>query len=210
MITQRLKTIAVPLLAIAIVIGGILIAPALADAQNAYSAGTYGACEYNSCGITLGADATAVIDVTPSAGSTSCSVAKADVQVLTDSSTGYTLSITDSDTDTTLKNGGSGTIAATSGTAASPSTLTTNTWGYRVNSISGFGAGPTSPLASGAIPAVTFAALPSSAGTPDTIATQATPSNPSTITSVWYGVCVNASIPNGAYSDAVTYTVVVN
>lgn len=208
-ITQRTRTIALRVLAIAAVLGGVLITPAIVDAQSPYSAGAYGACEYNSCGITFGAQSSISIDVTPSSGTPLCSVASAEVQVATPSTTGYTLSMTDTDTNTSLVSGGNS-VPTKSGTSASPTAMTTNTWGYRVDSINGFGAGPTSVITNGSIPALTFAAIPASSATPDIIAATTGPADPYISTYVWYGLCANTSQPNGAYSDSVTYTVVVN
>jgi hypothetical protein len=212
MIAKNLRTFCIRLLAVVIAVGGILVVatPALVGAQSTYGSGTYGTCTYNACGITFGSDPTVNIDVTPAAGATTCSVGSGQVQVSTDSSTGYTLSMADTDTDTALENGGTGTIASAAGTSASPVALSANKWGYRVDSINGFGAGPTSAISNASIPAVNFAAIPSSAATPDTIATSTSAASPYVSTYVWFGLCADASQPNGAYSDSVTYTVVVN
>jgi len=207
---NQLKKVVLSVLVFALTIGGILVAPQFADAQSAYSSGSYGTCTYNSCGITLGADASVAANVTPAAGTTTCSVGKGEIQVTTQSSTGYTLTMTDSDTDTSLKNGTTGTISATSGTAASPTALTANKWGYRVDGINGFGAGPTSIVSNGAIPTLNFATIPASSAAPDIIATTTVAADPYTSTFVYFGVCANPTLPNGAYSDAVTYSVVVN
>lgn len=210
MIAHHIKLTLLHLLAVVIAVGGVIIAPSLADAQSSYGSGSYGTCTYNSCGITVGASPSVALDVTPTASGTSCSVASNQVQVTTDSSTGYTLSMTDSDTDTSLQNGSSGTIMSTSGTSASPSALSANKWGYRVDGVNGFGAGPTSAVSSSTIPTLNFAGIPSSSATPDTIATATTAADPAVSTNVWYGLCVNAATPNGAYADSVTYTAVVN
>jgi hypothetical protein len=209
--TKKIKSAIIRSLAVIVAVGGILVAPAIVNAAgDAYNEGTYGSCSYNSCGITYGTSPTVAIDVTPAAGVTTCSVNNGEIQVLTDSSTGYTISMTDTDTDTNLKNGGSGSIATTSGTSASPTALTANKWGYRVDGINGFGAGPTSTNSNGAIPSVNFAAIPASSATPDIIATTTTPADPYVSTYVWYGLCANSTPPSGAYSDSITYTVVVN
>jgi hypothetical protein len=211
MMTRNVKRAAIQLFIAIFAIGGVIVAPTFvhALAGSAYSAGTYGTCTYNACGITFGADANVNIGVTPVAGSTTCSVDRAEVQVSTDSSTGYTLSMTDTDTSTALTSSG-GSIATTSGTSAAPTALTANKWGYRVDSINGFGAGPTSAVSNSTIPTLNFAAIPSSSATPDTIATTTGPASPYISTYVWYGLCANATPPSGAYTDSVTYTVVVN
>jgi hypothetical protein len=195
---------------LAFIIGGLFITPSLVDAQSSYSAGTYGACEYNTCGITFGSGGTVTMNVTPTIGSTTCTTASDELQVMTDSSTGYTLSMTDTDTDTDLVNGTGVTIATTSATSASPAALSANEWGYRVDGIGAFGSGPTTGAANTAIPAVTFATIPSSAGTAATLATSNVAANPYVSTFVWYGLCVDTTPQSGAYSDSVTYTAVVN
>lgn len=209
--TKDVRAFCIRLLALVIAVGGIFVvaSPSFVDAQSTYSSGTYGSCTYDECGITYGADPTVAVDVTPAAGSTTCSVGRGEVQVATQSTTGYTLSMSDSDTNTSLQSGGNS-IPSTTGTATSPIALTANKWGYRVDSINGFGAGPTNTVSNGSIPAVTFAQIPSSAGSPDTIASTSVPADPYTSTYVWFGLCANATQPNGSYSDAVTYTVVVN
>ncbi|RWZ78632.1 MAG: hypothetical protein EOT05_02675 [Candidatus Microsaccharimonas sossegonensis] len=191
-------------------LGSLLIPPSVVTANDTYGSGSYGSCTYNSCGITFSADAAVSLNVTPAAGLTQCSVASATVQVQTDSSTGYTLSMTDTDTDTTLNDGGSGSIATTSGTSASPTALTAGKWGYRVDGINGFGAGPTSAVSSGAVPSLNFAAVPASNTTPDTIASSSVAANPAVSTNVWFGLCINATQRSGNYTDSVTYTAVVN
>lgn len=198
------------LFAVVIAVGGVIIAPSLVDAQSTYGSGTYGTCEYNSCGITVGSSPSVTLNVTPAAGSTKCSVASNEVQVTTDSSTGYTLSMGDTDTNTALSNGGAGTIASTTGTSTTPATLSANKWGYRVDGIGGFGAGPTSAVSSSTVPVLKFAGLPSSSAAPNTIATKASAADPYVSTFVWYGLCVNSATLSGAYSDSVTYTAVVN
>jgi len=203
------KAFILRIVAIAAIIGGIVATPAIVDAQSPYGAGTYGTCDYNACGITFGAQASVSVNVSPSSGATSCSVTNAEVQVATKSSTGYTLSMTNTDTNTSLMSGGNS-IPTKSGTSASPTAMTANTWGYRVDGINGFGAGPTSVVTNGTVPVLTFAAIPASSATPDIIATTTTPADPYISTYVWYGLCANASQPNGEYSDSVTYTVVVN
>ncbi|MDB5160388.1 MAG: exported protein of unknown function [Candidatus Saccharibacteria bacterium] len=173
-----------------------------------YSAGTYGSCQYGSCGISLTTSGSLSADVTPAVGSTRCTVNNDIVTVATNASTGYTVTLTDTDTTNTLV--GPTTIAASSATPASPAVLTANTWGYRVDSIAGFGAGPTSSVSSGAIPSETYAGVPISSGTPGTIRTTSVADTGAVNTSVWYGVCAGSSLPSGSYTDNVTYTAVIN
>ena len=117
------------------IIGGLLIAPSFASASN-YSAGLYGDCQYNTCGISLSSSSTVTLNVTPGS-SAVCTVAADELMVDTSSNSGYTITISDSDTTTAMTNGTGGSIPTVSGTAASPVTLTANTWGYRVDETSG-------------------------------------------------------------------------
>jgi hypothetical protein len=204
-LSRRLKTLIVVLAAIGVCASG---APAQAD--NTYGSGTYGSCTYNSCGISLTSGGNVSVNVTPAAGVT-CTLSSDTVSVLTDSSTGYTLQITDTDTTNDLTGAvHGGTIAAAAGTAASPLALTANTWGYRVDGMNGFGAGPTSAESNGAIPAATFAGLPLISGQPDTIASTTTAADPAITTTVWYGVCANTNLVTDTYIGSVTYTALVN
>lgn len=174
-----------------------------------YGEGSYGACDYSSCSISLSSDVTVAVDITPIGSTTTCTVASDHVSVGTGSSTGYTLSISSSDATNSLNGSNGGTIAATSGNPSSPSLLTSNKWGYRVDDIASFGSGPTSATSNTGVPTASFALLPLY-GSVDTIATISTlPSNPA-VTTVWYGVCADTTIPAGTYTIDVIYTAVVN
>jgi len=173
-----------------------------------YGSGNYGVCDYGSCTITLSSAATTNIDITPS-GTSKCSVQSNAVSVTTDSATGYSLTMTTSGTNTSMTYL-SNNLTASSGTAASPTALATNTWGWRVDGLSGFGAGPTSSLASGAVPSVTFAGVPASNGTPSQLALTSAAANPAVVTTVWYGACASPTAAAGTYTATVTYTAVTN
>ncbi len=87
--------------------------------------------------------------------------------------------------------------------------MSVNTWGYRVDGIGGFGAGPTSAQSSAAISgSIKFAAVPAT-GSPNTIKTT-TGTASSDTTSVWYGIAANTTQPNGTYTNSVTYTATAN
>lgn len=209
--SKNVRTTLLQLSAVVVAIAGALVlTPSLVNAQSAYGTGSYGTCTYNSCGITLGSSGTVSLNITPAGGTTKCTTASDQVQVTTDSSTGYTLTMSDVDTTTVLNNGSGGTIPSTTSTQASPSVLVANKWGYRVDSIAGFGAGPTSGGSNTGIPAVTFALIPSSSGAADTLAATSVAADPAVSTYVWYGACVNATTTAGTYSDSVVYTAVVN
>jgi hypothetical protein len=173
-----------------------------------YGSGNYGNCDYGSCTITLTSNGTVGVNVTPTA-TGKCTVQSDTASVTTDNTIGYTLTMTTSTTNNAMVNGGTN-LSAASGTAASPTTLAMNTWGYRVDGVSGFGAGPTSSQNSGTIPAVTFAGVPASNAAATAVASSSSAANPAVNTTVWYGVCANTTIPAGTYSTTVTYTAVTN
>jgi len=146
------------------------------------------------------------INATPTGGGVQ-TTASDTITVSTNDAAGYTLSLAETGASGNLVSG-SDTIAAVSGTKASPTALTANKWGYRVDSLGGFGAGPTSSGSNTAIGSVTYAAVPAS-GSPDTLkATSSTATNDTT--TVWYSVAVNTSQPSGTYTNSVTYTAVAN
>lgn len=146
------------------------------------------------------------IALTPTAGGV-VSSASDTVSVSTNNAAGYTLTLADTDTNTDLVNGAN-TITAHAGTQASPTALANNTWGYRIVSVGGFGAGAYSAETDNASSTSTWAGVPSSAA-PNTIKTTATTATADT-TTVWYGVRATTAKPNGVYTDTVTYTATTN
>ncbi|HXE10432.1 MAG TPA: hypothetical protein VN554_03340 [Verrucomicrobiae bacterium] len=142
------------------------------------------------------------VDVTPT-GSGAQTIASDTVTVSTNDPSGYTLTLAETGASTDLVSGGN-TIPHSSGSQASPTAMTANTWGYRVDGIGGFGAGPTSAQSSAAIGAIKFAAVPAT-GSPNTIKTTSGVASNDT-TSVWYGVAANTTQPFGTYTNSVTYT----
>lgn len=149
---------------------------------------------------------TVTANVTPT-GSGAQTIASDTITVSTNDSLGYTLQLADADATTTMTSG-SDTLAASTGTQTTPVAQSANTWGYRVDGVGGFGAGPTTGQSSGVIGALKFAGIPAS-GTPNTLKTTATTASNDT-TTVWYGVAANTSQPTGTYSDTVTYTCTAN
>lgn len=146
------------------------------------------------------------INATPSAGGVQ-TINNDVITVSTNDASGYTLQLAETSGSSSLVSGGNS-IVASAGTFASPIAQTVNTWGYRVDGVGGFGAGPTSGASSAAIGSIKFAAVPAT-GSPDTIKTTATTASNDT-TNVWYGVAVNTSTPTGTYTNSVTYTVTAN
>ncbi len=102
---------------------------------------------------------------------------------------------------------GANTIAASAGTTGTPIALANNTWGWRVDSLAGFGAGPGAVISNVAPSAITYAAMPLSAS-PFTIKTTAV--SGATSATVWYSARVNNTQPNGAYTTPVLYTITTN
>ena len=155
--------------------------------------------------ISISSNGTVSISVTPTAGGV-VSSASDTVTVSTNNTSGYALSLADADAVTNLVSGGNN-IAAHSGTHASPTALTGNSWGYAV-------AGGTfdssySPAESNNGSSTSkWAGMPAS-GSGDTIKTTGTTASGDT-TTVWYGVRATSAQPNGTYSDTVTYTATTN
>ncbi|HUD05336.1 MAG TPA: hypothetical protein VMR18_00230 [Candidatus Saccharimonadales bacterium] len=185
---------------------------AAAYSSGLYGSGAYGSCVYGgTCSITIGSSGAISLNVTPTT-SGQCTIESDVVSVLTDDANGYTLTLNDSNTNASLKNG-SASISTTSGTLASPVALTADTWGYRVDSLGSFGSGPTTSQSNtsiSSISSITFAAVQPSGGSPDTIADTSTAADPAQDTSAWYGVCADTSVSSGSYSTQVTYTAIAN
>lgn len=188
----------------------LIPAAALANTTDSstYGSGDYGNCDYGSCSITLSSGGAVNLDITPTQ-TGKCSVASDVVSVLTDSTSGYSVQLASSTTDTNLVNGAS-TIATSGGTAASPAILNPNAWGWRIDGYSGFGSGPTSAQSNITAPISSFAGVPASNVSPATIKTSASAANPAVNTTVWYGLCADTSVLNGTYTTQVTYTATTN
>lgn len=173
-----------------------------------YGSGSYGTCSYSTCSITISTSGTIALSATPTASGV-YTIASDTVTVGTDASTGYTLSMKDADTTTNLVSGPN-TIAASSGTPASPVALTLNTWGWRIDALAGFGNGPTTTQNSVANSTLTFAGAVASNQGAQTLRTKSSAANPAEATTVWFGVRVDTSKPSGTYTDQITYTAVTN
>lgn len=172
-----------------------------------YGRGTYGNCTYSEpCSISVATSGTVSLNATPGANSV-YSIAGDTVEVTTNSTGGYSLSLNmDSSTENTLV-GANDSIAASSGTLGSPVVLALNSWGFRIDGLASFGSGPTAPITSQPSSALTFAGVPLLAS-PATIKTTATSAPSGDITEIWYGVRADSALESGLYSGAVTYTAV--
>lgn len=173
-----------------------------------YGHGTYGGCQYGSCSISISSSGGVSLDVSP-ASSGKCTIQSDAVSVLTDNTEGYTLTATDASTDTSMHNG-SNTIPSSGASQASPSPLSVNHWGYRVDGLAGFGAGPTSAVSNHDPDTTSFAGMPASNATSDILAGSSSAANPAVTTTVWYGLCADTSVASGSYTTQITYSAVTN
>ncbi len=155
----------------------------------------------------LTTNGTVNVNVVPT-GSGAQTLASDTVTVSTNDSSGYALQLAETSGSSSLTSG-SNTIPGSSGTQTTPVIMANNTWGYRVDSLGGFGAGPTSVQSSTAVSGlIKFAAVPATAS-PNTLkTTSGTASNDTT--TVWYGVAADTTQPSGTYTNSVTYTATAN
>lgn len=185
-------------------ISAVLLSPIIASA--AVDSGTTTVNATISSTITIATNPTVSIALQP-AGSPVLTSVSDTVSVSTNSANGYNLKLSDGDTTLTLVSGGNS-IAAHTGVFATPTALATNSWGYRIVGQGGFTATAYSAETNATSSSSTWAGITSSAA-PVTIKTTAsTAANDPTV--VWYGVKVDATKPNGVYSDTVTYTATTN
>ncbi|HUD11020.1 MAG TPA: hypothetical protein VMS08_01295 [Candidatus Saccharimonadia bacterium] len=150
---------------------------------------------------------TVTLGVVPSAGGLQ-SIASDTVTGDTNDTSGLTITLAENSPSSTDMISGSNTIPTSSGTPAVPVLEASNTWGWRIDSLAGFGSGPTGAVSS-ASPSATlkFAAIPANAS-PYTIDTTAT--NGSASSTIWYGANVTTGQPTGVYSTTVLYTITLN
>ncbi len=128
------------------------------------------------------------------------------VTVNTNNATGYTLTLEDADASTTLTSGGNN-FTAHSGTFASPTALSSGTWGYALASAGGFDASYSTETSNGSSTSK-WAGVPAS-GSAVTIKTTGTSATNDT-TTVWWAAKADNTQPNGVYTDTVTYTATTN
>ncbi len=203
-VKQKAKVAAWALVAVA-----VATAPAAASAVANPASTTINATVNSVISITSGP--TVAISLTPTAGGV-VSSASDTVTVNSNNTTGYTLSLKDADTSANLVSGSNNITPFASTTT--PGALTTGTWGWAVASgtpgvgVAGFDASytaePSNPTST-----TKWAGVPISSGAASTIkSTSAVATNDAT--TVWYAAKVNASQPNGIYSDIVTYTATTN
>jgi hypothetical protein len=151
--------------------------------------------------LTVSSSSTVPISVTPT-GPGAVASANDTVTVDTNNSTGYDLTLQDSDTTYTMTGylaadgvtPNSDSLAKHTGTYGSPSALDANSWGWRVDSLGSFGAGGTT----------TYAGVPANGSAQNIKSTSSTAT--SDVTTVKYAVKVDTSKKSGIYKDTVTYT----
>jgi hypothetical protein len=158
----------------------------------------------------LSSSGTVNINVTPT-GAGVQTIAADTVTVSTNDSAGYTLKLGETSATVNLvgTSNPSNTIVPVGGSQAVPQAETANSWGYRVDSVGGFGAGPTSGAANAAISGTIKFAPVAATGSPDTIKTTAVTASNDT-TSVWYGIAANTTAVADTYTNSVTYTATAN
>lgn len=115
------------------------------------------------------------------------------VTVNTNSHNGYVLNLRATTTDRLVK--GTDFMGPTSGSWGVPATMSSNSWGYRIDGLGNFGAGTS-----------TYAAVTTAGQNLKTTSTTAV----NDVTSVLYGAQVTYSQPSGVYSGQVTYTATTN
>ena len=135
------------------------------------------------------------------------STASDTVTANTNDTAGFTVTLKENSATVNDMVSGGNSITNGTGTPAAPAALTNNHWGWRVDSLSGFGAGPGGVLSNAAPSALTYAGIPAN-GSPFTINTTATTGSAST--TVWYSARVSSAQPIGAYTTTVTYTITTN
>jgi len=190
----------------------------LAAAPFAASAGTSPASVSNTTTVT--ANITATISISPSTTPITLSLAPTSsavesatsgtYTVITNDTSGYTLSIVDADTNNALVSSSpSASFAAGGGTLFSaPALLTPNTWGFHLDTMGGSpGTGATE--SSVATPTtIKYDQVPTSTTGPMTILTGAENAPSGTATVVWYGAQANSTqvSSTSGYVDVITLT----
>lgn len=189
-----------PVLAAFAVLATPVLASAATTSQNTTINATIGST------ITMTTSGTVALGITPD-GNGQSSSASDTVTVSTNNALGYNLTLEDSDATTTLTDG-TNTLTAHAGTQAAPTTLANNTWGYRVDGVGGFLAGPTSAETNVDTLALLWAGVPAS-GPGNTLKNTSTTAT-NDVTTVWYGAKADTTKPNGVYTGTVTYTATTN
>lgn len=177
---------------------------AFAATSNTTITGTIGST------ITVSSGAAVSLDVAPDSSARYASRSNT-VTVTTNNTTGYdlTLETTSAARELHKSTAPAADINAHTGTNAAPTALVANSWGYRVDNIGGFGAGPTAATAGvggDVLDSTLWAGVPA-LNSPDTIATSTAPSaGGGDNVTVWYAMAADATKPSGNYTNTVLYT----
>ena len=173
---------------------GLVLVPAVANAANTTTVNAV-----VSSGISITTSGTVNLAITPTSAGSYTSASDT-VTVGTNNALGYNLKIKGA--TTTLASGGN-TLAAVSGTFASPSaSMGVNQWGYRVDGLGTFGAGPTTAQTNQASLSGSWAGVT----TADVQIKSTSSANASDTTTVFYGASADLSKPSGTYTNTITYT----
>lgn len=197
---SRLRALIASAISGVLIIGAPIAASAASDTATTTINATVGSV------ISISSGPTVAISLTPTSGGVVTSASNT-VTVSTNNTAGYTLTLANSDATRNLVSGGN-TITPHAGTQASPTALATNTWGYRVVGVGGFGATAYSAESNNGSSTSTWAGVPAT-GSANTLKTTATTAS-GDATTVWYGVKADSTKPGGSYTDTVTYTAITN
>lgn len=188
---------------------GIVLAPAMAGAVSNTANTTVSATVSDTISISTGS--TVSFSITPTGGGVVSSSSDT-VTVSTNKNAGYNLTVADADATTTLVSGGD-TFTASSGTKATPVTLTAGTWGFAVATgttgigTNGFDASYSTET-NNASSTSKWAGMPAT-GSPMMLKTTSSTASGDT-TTVWYAAKATTAQPSGTYTDSVTYTATTN
>ena len=182
---------------------GAVVSPVIASAASQTASTTINATIGST--ISVSTSTTVAIALTPTAGGVVSSNSDA-VAVSTNNALGYILQLADSDATVNLVNGASN-ITPSAASFATPAALTNDKWGFAVAGLGTFDASYSAETSNGS--STSKWAPVSGTGPGNTIRTTATTAS-AQVTTVWYGVKATTALPNGTYSDTVTYTATTN
>ncbi len=203
---KLLSQIARNFLIFSMLFGAILVLAPVAFAS-LYGRGVYGSCQYGSgCTLSLSTSGNVNLTLAPESGS-KWSIAGDEVEVTTNSIDGYTLSLEMSSATVNALTDGAATLPAAAGTVDDPVALGNNEWGFRVDNLGDFGAGPTTAVTNSFYNDQLFAGV-TLLGDPATIRTTNNDVPTGEITDVWYGIRATDSLTSGSYTGTVVYTAV--
>lgn len=181
----------------------LLVAPSFALP---YGKAKYGSCTYNTCSITLSTSGTITLNVNPTASGV-YTTQKDSINIQSGASTGYTVDLSASSSTTDLESGANK-INRLSASFSSPATLSVNNWGYRIDDIGAFGIGPTSAITSAPSNSLKFAGIQPVSSADTILSTSSASAGGGDDYDIWYGVKADSTLPNGTYSQVVTYTAI--